>query len=279
MFRSKIAQKATAASTMCRQCLKAAADAQTTAKISPFANQVRPFSQRRSTPAPTPITAPVRRYSSRPADKPTNSRSKVTVNTVRKLYKSGEPLAVMTAHDYPSGLAVDESNQDICLVGDSLAMVTLGYDSTNPITVDVSFPPLITLLRSFIHPPTYSPLPTSQDMLHHCRAVARGCKSAFLVGDLPYGSYETGPEDALRTALRFVKEGNVEGVKLEGGREMAATIRKITSVGIPVMGHVGLTPQRQAALGGYRVQGKTAAKVSVGEFISKEVKGGERVRE
>lgn len=98
-------------------------------------------------------------------------------------------------------------------------------------------------------------------MLHHCRAVARGCKNSFMVGDLPYGSYETSPEDALRTAVRFVKEGNVEAVKLEGGKEMAETIRRITAAGIPVMGHIGLTPQRQAALGGYKVQGKTAGKV------------------
>lgn len=95
-------------------------------------------------------------------------------------------------------------------------------------------------------------------MLHHCRAVARGSKASFLVADLPYGSYEVSPEEAVRTSLRFLKEGNMEAVKLEGGKEMADTIRRITSVGVPVVGHIGLTPQRQSALGGFRVQGKTA---------------------
>lgn len=99
-------------------------------------------------------------------------------------------------------------------------------------------------------------------MLHHCRAVARGCKSPFIVGDLPYGSYETSPEDAVRAALRFMKEGNCEAVKLEGGVEMQETIERITRVGIPVLAHVGLTPQRQSALGGFRVQGKTAKSAS-----------------
>lgn len=116
-------------------------------------------------------------------------------------------------------------------------------------------------------------------MLHHCRAVARGCKAPFLIGDLPFGSYESSPDDAVKVALRFVKEGNVEvimlpcgtisefsladmlfeqAVKLEGGKEMAETIRRITTVGVPVVAHVGLTPQRQAALGGFKVQAKTA---------------------
>lgn len=95
-------------------------------------------------------------------------------------------------------------------------------------------------------------------MLHHCRAVARGCKSPFLIADLPSGSYEVCPEEGVRTALRVIKEGNMEAIKLEGGKEMAETIRRITTVGIPVLAHIGLTPQRQSALGGFRVQGKTA---------------------
>ncbi|KAI9302629.1 ketopantoate hydroxymethyltransferase [Cunninghamella echinulata] len=148
------------------------------------------------------------------------------------MYKNGEPISMMTAQDYPTGLMVEQSGIDICLVGDSLAMVTLGYESTNPLTVD--------------------------EMLHHCRAVSRGSKAPFLVADLPYGSYEASTEEAVKVSLKFLKEGNVEAVKLEGGKEMASTIRKLTSVGIPVMAHIGLTPQRQSALGGFRVQGKTS---------------------
>ncbi|OAD77742.1 hypothetical protein PHYBLDRAFT_176984 [Phycomyces blakesleeanus NRRL 1555(-)] len=148
------------------------------------------------------------------------------------MYKNGEPISMMTAQDYPSGLMVDRAGIDMCLVGDSLAMVALGYDSTNPLTMD--------------------------EMIHHCRAVARGNKTAFLVVDLPYGSYEASPEDAVRVSLRCLKEANAEAVKLEGGKEMAETIRRITRVGVPVLAHIGLTPQRQSALGGFRVQGKTA---------------------
>lgn len=121
---------------------------------------------------------------------------------------------------------------DMILVGDSLAMVALGMEDTSEVLVE--------------------------EMLLHCRSVARATKSAFTVGDMPMGSYEIAPEQALATAIRFVKEGRVQGIKLEGGKEMAPTIRKITTAGIPVLGHVGLTPQRQNALGGFRVQGKTS---------------------
>ncbi|KIH89258.1 3-methyl-2-oxobutanoate hydroxymethyltransferase [Sporothrix brasiliensis 5110] len=161
-----------------------------------------------------------------------NPRKKVTVGTLRSLYAKNEPIAVITAHDFPSALAADQSGMDMILVGDSLAMVALGMEDTSEVLVE--------------------------EMLLHCRSVARATKSAFVVGDLPMGSYEIGPEQALATAIQFVKEGRVQAVKLEGGREMAATIHKITSAGIPVLGHVGLTPQRQNALGGFKVQGKTA---------------------
>ncbi|KAJ2959946.1 hypothetical protein NQZ79_g4724 [Umbelopsis isabellina] len=181
------------------------------------------------------LATPTQRlYSSIPHEKPSDTfkRPKVTIRTMRRMAKQKEPITMMTAQDYPSGLMVDRAGIDSCLVGDSLAMVALGLDSTNPITVD--------------------------EMLHHCRAVARGCKAPFLIGDLPFGSYESSPDDAVKVALRFVKEGNVEAVKLEGGKEMAETIRRITTVGVPVVAHVGLTPQRQAALGGFKVQAKTA---------------------
>ncbi|KAL2874603.1 cell wall biogenesis and architecture protein [Colletotrichum sp. CLE4] len=138
----------------------------------------------------------------------------------------------MTAHDFPSAHVADHAGMDIILVGDSLAMVALGMEDTSEVVVE--------------------------EMLLHCRSVSRATKSAFTIGDLPMGSYEIAPEQALETAIRFVKEGRVQGIKLEGGKEMAPTIQKITSAGIPVLAHVGLTPQRQNALGGFRVQGKTS---------------------
>ncbi|GJC81335.1 3-methyl-2-oxobutanoate hydroxymethyltransferase [Colletotrichum liriopes] len=165
---------------------------------------------------------------------PANQRKKVTIGSLRSLYKKREPITVITAHDFPSAHVADHAGMDIILVGDSLAMVALGMEDTSEVVVE--------------------------EMLLHCRSVARATKSAFTnqVGDLPMGSYEIAPEQALETAIRFVKEGRVQGVKLEGGKEMAPTIRKITSAGIPVLGHVGLTPQRQNSLGGFRVQGKTS---------------------
>ncbi|KAF9209169.1 hypothetical protein BGZ49_005956 [Haplosporangium sp. Z 27] len=180
----------------------------------------------------------MRSYSSRPAEQDyQHARPKVTLATLRKLYKRGEPITVMTAHDFPTGTLVDKAGIDMTLVGDSLAMVALGYTSTSDITLD--------------------------EMLHHCRAVARGTRSSFLVSDMPFGSYETGADQAVNNAVRIMKEGKAEAVKLEGGREMAPTIARLTQVGIPVLGHIGLTPQRQASLGGYKVQGKTAAKAKV----------------
>ncbi|ORY67904.1 hypothetical protein LY90DRAFT_661051 [Neocallimastix californiae] len=158
-------------------------------------------------------------------------RKKVTLNTLNSLYKKGEPITMLTAHDYPSGLFVEKAGIDSCLIGDSLGMVTLGYNSTNPVTMD--------------------------DMISHCKAVCRGAKSPFIICDMPFGSYEASTEDAVRNAVRLIAEGNAEAVKLEGGKEIAETIRAITKVGIPVLGHIGLTPQRQSSLGGFRVQGKT----------------------
>ncbi|KAI8244938.1 3-methyl-2-oxobutanoate hydroxymethyltransferase [Colletotrichum sp. SAR 10_99] len=163
---------------------------------------------------------------------PAIPRKKVTVATLRNLHKKREPITVMTAHDFPSAHVADHAGMEIILVGDSLAMVALGMEDTSEVLVE--------------------------EMLLHCRSVARATKSAFTVGDLPMGSYEIAPEQALETAIRFIKEGRVQGVKLEGGKEMAPTIRKITTAGIPVLAHVGLTPQRQNALGGFRVQGKTS---------------------
>lgn len=140
---------------------------------------------------------------------------------------------MITAHDFPSAYAADQSGMDMVLVGDSLAMVALGMEDTSEVTLE--------------------------EMILHCRSVARGAKSAFIVGDLPMGSYEVSPEQALQSAIRMMKEGRVHGVKLEGGADMAPAIAKITGAGISVLAHVGLTPQRQNALGGFRVQGKSTA--------------------
>ncbi|KAI1102868.1 3-methyl-2-oxobutanoate hydroxymethyltransferase [Jackrogersella minutella] len=159
-------------------------------------------------------------------------RKKITLGSIRSLYKKGEPITVMTAHDFPSAHVADAAGMDVILVGDSLAMVALGMNDTSEVTVE--------------------------DMLLHCRSVARATRSAFTVGDLPMGSYEISPEQALGTAIQFIKNGRVQGIKLEGGKEMAPTISKITKAGIPVLAHIGLTPQRQNALGGFKVQGKTS---------------------
>ncbi|OWP02070.1 3-methyl-2-oxobutanoate hydroxymethyltransferase [Marssonina coronariae] len=162
-----------------------------------------------------------------------SQRKKITLNTLRLLHKNGEPITVLTAHDFPSGYIADAAGMEIVLVGDSLAMVALGMENTSEVLVD--------------------------EMLLHCRSVARAAKTSFTIGDLPMGSYEINPEQALETAVKFIKDGRMQGIKLEGGLEMASAIKKITTAGIPVLGHIGLTPQRQNALGGFRVQGKTSA--------------------
>lgn len=140
---------------------------------------------------------------------------------------------MITAHDFPSAHVADQAGMDMVLVGDSLAMVALGMEDTSEVLME--------------------------EMLLHCKSVARATKAAFTVGDLPMGSYEISPEQALASAIRMIKVGRVKSVKLEGGKEMAPTIAKITGAGIPVLAHVGLTPQRQNALGGFRVQGKSTA--------------------
>lgn len=161
------------------------------------------------------------------------TRKKVTILDIQKKRDTGQPITVLTAYDYSSALLVDKANIDLILVGDSLGMVMLGLNSTVPVTM--------------------------ADMLHHCRAVARGASGAFLIGDMPFMSYQADISEAVHNAGRFLQEGNMEAVKLEGGQEVAATIKAIVQAGIPVMGHLGLTPQSVSKLGGYRVQGKTAA--------------------
>jgi len=161
-----------------------------------------------------------------------SERHKVTVRTIQARRDKGEPITMLTAYDFPSARLVDEAGVDMILVGDSLAMVVLGHENTLSVTLD--------------------------EMLHHARAVRRGARFALLVGDLPFMTYQVGEEQALRSAGRYVQEAGMDAVKIEGGRIMAATARRIVGAGIPVQGHIGLTPQSVNTLGGWRVQGKTA---------------------
>lgn len=161
---------------------------------------------------------------------PASNRAKVTAPALRAR-KGGEPIVALTAYDFPSAKLVDGAGVDLILVGDSAANVVLGYDSTIPVTLD--------------------------EMIMISRAVRRGTETALVVGDLPFGTYHESTEQAVRSAIRFVKEGGVEAVKLEGGRSRVEAVRRIVDAEIPVLGHIGLTPQSVHRLGGYRVQGKT----------------------
>jgi 3-methyl-2-oxobutanoate hydroxymethyltransferase len=160
------------------------------------------------------------------------TRHKITILDLQAKKARGEPITMVTAYDFPSALAADRAGIDCLLVGDSLAMVVLGHESTLPVTME--------------------------EMLHHCRAVRRGARAAFLIGDMPFGSYQADRAEAVRNAVRFLKEAGMDAVKIEGGRAMADTVRAISQAGIPVVGHIGLTPQSVGMLGGYRVQGRTA---------------------
>ncbi|MCK6627842.1 MAG: 3-methyl-2-oxobutanoate hydroxymethyltransferase [Anaerolineae bacterium] len=158
--------------------------------------------------------------------------TKVSILDLQRKKEEGQPISMLTAYDYPGALLADEAGIDLILVGDSLAMTVLGHPNTVSVTVD--------------------------EMLHHCKAVARGTKRAFTVGDMPFMSYQVERSEAVRNAGRFLKEGNMDSIKLEGGREVADTVRAIVAAGIPVMGHIGLTPQSATKLGGFKVQGKSA---------------------
>lgn len=167
-----------------------------------------------------------------PTQTPSEVRKKVTIPCIQAMKAQHEVISMLTAYDYPTALVMDQVGLDIILVGDSLGMVVLGYESTLPVTMD--------------------------EMIHHCKAVARGAKYAFLVGDMPFLSYQISTAEAVRNAGRFLQEGGMNAVKLEGGRERVETIRAIVNAGIPVMGHLGLTPQSVHQLGGYRPQGRDA---------------------
>ncbi len=161
-------------------------------------------------------------------------KKKITIPELLKKKQEKEKIGVLTAYDFPTARIIDEQGADIILVGDSLGNVVLGYDSTVPVTME--------------------------DMLHHTKAAARAVKYSLLVADMPFLSYQISREDALRNAGRLIKEGGADAVKIEGaGRKALDKVKSLVDIGIPVMGHIGLTPQTATMLGGYRVQGKTLA--------------------
>jgi len=156
---------------------------------------------------------------------------RITIDQIKGMKQKGEKIAMLTAYDYSTARIVDEIGIPLILVGDSLGMVVLGYESTIPVTME--------------------------DMLHHTKAVVRGTKRALVIGDMPFMTYHTSIADAQRNAARFIQEGGAQAIKLEGGVNVAEKVRSIVSCGIPVMGHIGLTPQSIHQLGGYKIQGKT----------------------
>lgn len=158
------------------------------------------------------------------------ANDRVSVPVLKAMKTEGRKIAMLTAYDYITGRLVDEAGVDCVLVGDSLGMVVLGYDTTLPVTMD--------------------------EMLHHTRAVRRGVKRALVVGDMPFGSYQGSPSEALANAVRFLKEAGADAVKLEGGTYLAESVRLMVDAGIPVMGHLGMTPQSVHKFGGFKVQGR-----------------------
>jgi 3-methyl-2-oxobutanoate hydroxymethyltransferase len=160
------------------------------------------------------------------------NEKKVTIQDIQQAKDGGRKLAMCTAYDYPFGLMADEAGVDIVLVGDSLGMVVMGFEGTVEVTME--------------------------HMIHHIRAVMRGCKRPLVVGDMPFMSYNTSIRDAIINAGRLMKEGGCDAVKLEGGTDFAPTVASIIKAGIPVQGHIGLTPQTASALGGFKMQGKDA---------------------
>jgi 3-methyl-2-oxobutanoate hydroxymethyltransferase len=159
-------------------------------------------------------------------------RKKVTISDLMSKKEQGQRITMLTAYDYPTAQMVDQAGIETILVGDSLGMVVLGYSSTVPVSME--------------------------EMIHHAKAVARGTKYAFVIGDMPFMSYQTGIQKAIENAGRFMKEGGCDAVKLEGGSEVAPTVKAIVTAGVPVCGHIGLTPQTATQLSGFKVQGKDA---------------------
>lgn len=179
----------------------------------------------------------------------TVEKRKVTIPQLKEMKQAGNKIKMVTAYDYPTGVLVDKTEIELILVGDSLGMVVLGYDGTVPVTMD--------------------------EMIHHIKPVVKGAPNTFIVGDMPFMSYNICKEDAIYNAGRLMKEGGADCVKLEGGTVMAATVKAIVDAGIPVMAHIGLTPQTASALGGFKVQGKDAgmANAIIGDALALEEAG------
>ncbi|MCR4394380.1 MAG: 3-methyl-2-oxobutanoate hydroxymethyltransferase, partial [Dehalococcoidales bacterium] len=171
------------------------------------------------------------------------------IHHFREMKEKGEKFAMLTAYDFNTARLIDEAGIPLILVGDSLGNVVLGYETTIPVTIE--------------------------DMLHHCKAVVRGAKNALVVGDMPFMTYHVSLEDALRNAARFIQEAGTQAVKLEGGTVVAEKVRRLVECGIPVMGHIGLTPQSIHQLGGARIQGKTleAARKLIEDAVALEQAG------
>lgn len=172
-----------------------------------------------------------------------------TISDFLQMKTNGEKIVMLTAYDYPSGRLAEQAGIDIVLVGDSLGMVVLGYDSTVPVTM--------------------------ADMIHHTRAARRGARDTFMLTDMPYLTFQISTAQAMENAARLVQEGGCEGVKIEGGEEIAPQVRALVNAGIPVCGHIGLTPQSATALSGYKVQGRTAeaAKKLLNDALALEAAG------
>ena len=156
---------------------------------------------------------------------------RITINQIKDMKQKGEKIAMLTAYDYSTAKIIDEVGIPMILVGDSLSMVVLGYESTIPVTIE--------------------------EMLHHTKAVVRGTKRTMVVGDMPFMTYHISIEDALKNAARFIQEAGAQAIKLEGGVTVAEKVRRIVECGIPVMGHIGLTPQSIHQFGGFKVQGRS----------------------
>lgn|SRR5487761_2096896 len=174
---------------------------------------------------------------------------RVTPDQIRQMKRRGERIPMLTAYDYAMASILDSAGTPMLLVGDSLGMVMLGYDSTLPVTVD--------------------------DIIRHAQAVTRGAKQALVIADMPFGSFQVSPEETMRQATRIMKEAGVQAVKLEGGARVAASVRALVEAGIPVMGHLGMTPQSVNAFGGFKVQGKTerAARALLADAAALEAAG------
>lgn len=160
------------------------------------------------------------------------SKKKITIPGMKAMKESGVKFVMTTAYDYPSALLADKTDIEMILVGDSVGMAVLGYDSTVPVTME--------------------------EMIHHIKPVVKGAPNCFVVGDMPFGSYNASIKDAIKNATRLMKEGGADAVKLEGGETVFETVRSLVRAGIPVMAHIGLTPQTISQLGGYKVQGRNA---------------------